>query len=170
MFQNLLSRSLDNLHFCLVLPLSKAGIKRRWAETHHFCIYQIFDGGTDPCNSQRAVILHLAWRIQWSVQSMGSQRVGNDRVTYTFSFTLPFCSGRAVPGATGLCLPLTVLSAWVRKLVQEICQLPSLFSLNMHLGPGWVYRTLWALCVIDLDVRLLSGYLMPSIYPGVPEG
>ena len=29
----------------------------------------------------------LAWRIPWTVQSMGSQRVSNDRVTSIFTFT-----------------------------------------------------------------------------------
>ena len=28
----------------------------------------------------------LAWRIPWIVQSMGSQRVGHDRETFTFTF------------------------------------------------------------------------------------
>ena len=27
----------------------------------------------------------LAWRIPWTIQSMGSQRVGHDRVTFTFT-------------------------------------------------------------------------------------
>ena len=29
----------------------------------------------------------LAWRIPWTVQSMGSQRVGHNRATFTFTFT-----------------------------------------------------------------------------------
>ena len=28
----------------------------------------------------------LAWRIPWTIQSMGSQRVGHDWVTFTFTF------------------------------------------------------------------------------------
>ena len=28
----------------------------------------------------------LAWRVPWIVQSMGSQRVGHDRETFTFTF------------------------------------------------------------------------------------
>lgn len=53
-----------------------------------------------------------------------------------------------------------VLSASYRELVQEICQLPNMSSLNIHLGPGeitsaWVYRTRWALCVMDLDINLI---------------
>ena len=28
----------------------------------------------------------LAWRIPWTVQSMGSQRVGHNRATFTFTF------------------------------------------------------------------------------------
>ena len=28
----------------------------------------------------------LAWRIPWTIQSMGSQRVGHDRATFTFTF------------------------------------------------------------------------------------
>ena len=29
----------------------------------------------------------LAWRIPWTVQSMGSQRVGHDRATFTFTLS-----------------------------------------------------------------------------------
>ena len=31
----------------------------------------------------------LAWRIPWTVQSMGSQRVGHNRATITFTNKLP---------------------------------------------------------------------------------
>ena len=33
----------------------------------------------------------LAWRIPWTVQSIGSQRVGHDWVTFIFIFTFQFC-------------------------------------------------------------------------------
>ena len=40
----------------------------------------------------------LAWRIPWTVQSMGSQRVGQDCVTFTFTFHFR----HTLPGLTGL--------------------------------------------------------------------
>ena len=53
-------------------------------------------GGKDPL--EKGMATHpsiLAWRIPWTeepggLQSMGLQRVGHDRVTNTFSFTLVF--------------------------------------------------------------------------------
>ena len=47
----------------------------------------------------------LAWRIPWTVQSMESQRVGHDWVTFTFTFFLyrsltHWCSSRSLSCAT----------------------------------------------------------------------
>ena len=42
-------------------------------------------GWEDPLEKEEATHSSiLAWRILWSVQSMGSQRVGHDRATFTF--------------------------------------------------------------------------------------
>ena len=43
-------------------------------------------GWEDPL--EKGQVTHssiLAWRIPWTIQSMGSQRVGHDSVTFTFS-------------------------------------------------------------------------------------
>ena len=44
-------------------------------------------GWKDPLEKEKAIYSSiLAWRIPWTVQSMGSQRVGHDRATFTFTF------------------------------------------------------------------------------------
>ena len=41
-------------------------------------------GWEDPLEKEKANCSSiLAWRIPWTIQSMGSQRVGQDRVTFT---------------------------------------------------------------------------------------
>ena len=53
-----------------------------------------FLGWEDPLEKEKATCSSiLAWRIPWTgepggLQSMGPQRVGHDRVTNTFTFTL----------------------------------------------------------------------------------
>ena len=43
-------------------------------------------GLEDPLEKGKAIHSSiLAWRIPWTVLSMGSQRVGHDRVTLTFT-------------------------------------------------------------------------------------
>ena len=44
-------------------------------------------GWEDPLEKGKATHTSiLAWRIPWTIQSMGSQRVGHDWVTFTFHF------------------------------------------------------------------------------------
>ena len=44
-------------------------------------------GWEDPLEKEKATPSSiLAWRIPWTVQSMESQRVRHDRVTFTFTF------------------------------------------------------------------------------------
>ena len=44
-------------------------------------------GWEDPLEKGKATHSSiLAWRIPWAEESMGSQRVGHDKVTYTFTF------------------------------------------------------------------------------------
>ena len=46
-----------------------------------------FMGWEDPLEKGKATYSSiLAWRIPWTIQSMGSQRVGHDWVTFTFTF------------------------------------------------------------------------------------
>ena len=56
-------------------------------------------GWKDPLEKGMATHFSIvAWRIPWTIQSMGSQRVGHDLVTFTFTlkhkmekkFTKPF--------------------------------------------------------------------------------
>ena len=45
-------------------------------------------GWEDPLKKGKATHSSvLAWRIPWTVLSLGSQRVGHDGVTFTFSLT-----------------------------------------------------------------------------------
>ena len=56
-------------------------------------------GWEDPLEEETATHSSiLAWRIPWTIQSMGSQRVGHDWATFTFTldipqFVYPFSSG-----------------------------------------------------------------------------
>ena len=44
-------------------------------------------GWQDPLEKGKATHSSiLAWRIPWTVQSMGSQRVGHNRATFAFTF------------------------------------------------------------------------------------
>ena len=44
-------------------------------------------GGEDPLEKGTATHSSiLAWRIPWPLESMGSQRVGHDSATFTFTF------------------------------------------------------------------------------------
>ena len=67
-------------------------------------------GWEDP--PEKGTVTHssiLAWRIAWTVQSMGSQRVGHDRVTFTQGFP---------GGSDGKALP-AMRKTQVRLLGQE---------------------------------------------------
>ena len=44
-------------------------------------------GWEDPLEKEKASSI-LAWRIPWTVQSMGSQRVGHNSAPFTFTFTI----------------------------------------------------------------------------------
>ena len=47
-----------------------------------------FPCGEDPLEKEKATNSSiLAWKIPWPVRSMGSQRVGHDWATFTFTFT-----------------------------------------------------------------------------------
>ena len=47
----------------------------------------LIPGLEDPLEKEKATHSNiLAWRISWTVQSMGLQRVGHDGVTFTFTF------------------------------------------------------------------------------------
>ena len=52
-------------------------------------------GWKDPLEKGKATHCSiLAWRIPWTVQSMGSQRIGHDHTTFSFTVCQAQWSGR----------------------------------------------------------------------------
>ena len=107
-------------------------------------------GWEDPLEKGKATHSSiLAWRIPWTIQSMGSQRVGHDRVTFTFRswillFKYPlsllfsfFNHNWKKITATSPCLPGTKI-CW--GLIRNYLVVHS-FSLESrkHLPVFWIY-------------------------------
>ena len=111
----------------------------------------------DPLEKETATHCSiLAWRIQWTVQSMGSRRVGQDRKTFTFTVNL---AARRV-GQIG-----RVLVA--NRPVTSLCFKPVMIRPSLPSGLGtWLPP---ALCALALPSSwLLDHTVWGCILPKTP--
>ena len=118
------SQSSLSLSLCLSLSLYRDSTKIKWNGLHtlFLCRHYLFIkptlslvaqlvknppamwetwvwslGWEDPLEKGKAIVSSiLAWKIPWTVQSMGSQRVGHDWATFTHSLWIYFLDNLCV--------------------------------------------------------------------------
>ena len=108
-------------------------------------------GWEDPLEKAKAThSCILAWRIPWTIQSMGSQRAGRDWVTVTFTFH--DCQESRCPCGFTECIMSPSAADLELRHVEDFFPTPSLMYNKLHLGfpsgsngkePASQHRKLW---------------------------